>query len=95
MGRTTLARGLNLGKPSHYRTHAGAEVDLVVEKADGEILAVEIKRTLSPKLTPGLMESVATLEADRGVIIIPEGESYPLSKTVTAMGLRSYLRIVS
>lgn len=80
---------------SHYRTHAGAEVDLVVEKADGEILALEIKRTLSPKLTPGLVESMTTLKADRAVIIIPEGASYPLSKTVTAMGLRPFLEIVS
>ena len=79
---------------SHYRTHAGAEVDLVIERADGEILAVEIKRTLSPKLTPGLVESMETLKADRGVIVIPEGESYPLSKTVTATGLRSFLETI-
>ena len=77
---------------SHYRTHAGAEVDLVIEKADGEILAVEIKRTLSPKLTPGLVESMETLKADRAVIIMPKGDAYPLSKTVTAMGLMSFLR---
>ena len=40
---------------SHYRTHAGAEVDLVIEQPDGKISAVEIKRTLSPKVTPGLI----------------------------------------
>ena len=80
---------------SHYRTHAGAEVDLAIEKADGEILAVEIKRTLSPKLTPGLVGSMETLKADRGVIVIPEGESYPLSKTVTATGLLSFLKTIS
>lgn len=76
---------------SHYRTHAGAEVDLVIEQTDGRILAIEIKRTLSPKVTPGLVESMKTLGAKRGVIIIPEGESYPLSKTVTASGLRHFL----
>ncbi|MEZ5277050.1 MAG: ATP-binding protein [Opitutaceae bacterium] len=80
---------------THYRTHAGAEVDLVIEKAGGEILAVEIKRTLSPKLTPGLVESMDTLEADRGVILIPGGRSYPLSKTVTATGLVSFLETLS
>lgn len=76
---------------SHYRTHAGAEVDLVIEKPDGEILAVEIKRTLSPKVTPGLVESMETLQASQAVIIIPQGASFPLSKTVTAIGLRSFL----
>jgi len=76
---------------SHYRTHAGAEVDLVIEQADGQILAVEIKRTLSPKVTPGLAESMNTLKADRGFIVIPRGESYPLSERVAASGLTAFL----
>lgn len=87
-----LAKGANA---SHYRTHAGAEVDLVIEQADGQILAVEIKRTLSPKLTPGLVESMETLQASRGVIVIPEGEPYSLSKSVSAMGLLSLLKTLS
>jgi len=77
---------------SHYRTHAGAEVDLVIEQARGQILVVEIKRTLSPKVTPGLVESMKTLQAHRAVILIPGGEPYPLSKTVTASGLTPFFR---
>jgi predicted AAA+ superfamily ATPase len=80
---------------SHYRTHAGAEVDLVIEQADGQITAVEIKRTLSPKVTPGLVESMETLRADRGFMVIPRGDPYPLSKTVTAIGLVNFLRTLS
>jgi predicted AAA+ superfamily ATPase len=78
-------------RASHYRTHAGAEVDLVIELADGEVVVVEIKRTLSPKLTPGLIESMATLGSKRGFMVIPEGENFPLSKTVRASGLRTFL----
>jgi predicted AAA+ superfamily ATPase len=76
---------------SHYRTHAGAEVDLVMEHPGGEVVAVEIKRTLSPKLSPGLLECMTTLEADRGVIVIPEGETFPRSETVCAFGLSEFL----
>lgn len=76
---------------NHYRTQAGAEVDLVLEKPDGEMLAVEIKRTLSPKVTPGLVESMATLGSKKGVIVMPEGEAYPLSNNVVAMGLKQFL----
>lgn len=76
---------------SHYRTQAGAEVDLVIELPDGKISCVEIKRTLSPKLTPGLIESMKTLGADHGAIVIPAGNSYPLSKTVTAISLTEFL----
>ncbi len=83
-----LPKGANV---SHYRTHAGAEVDLVIEQPNGEVLTVEIKRTLSPKITPGLVESMATLASKRAVIVIPEGNPYPLSESVTAIGLRPFL----
>lgn len=79
---------------SHYRTHAGAEVDLVIEEADGRISAIEIKRTLSPKVTPGLIESMETLRVDRGFIVIPKSASYPLSRTVTAIGLADLLQTI-
>jgi hypothetical protein len=65
-----------------------------LEEPDGKISAVEIKRTLSPKVTPGLIESMETLRADRGFIVIPQGDSYPLSKTVTAIGLADYLQTI-
>jgi predicted AAA+ superfamily ATPase len=77
---------------SHYRTHAKAEVDLVLENSAGEITAIEIKRTLSPKLTPGFLESTTTLGAHRGYYIIPDGDAYPLSESVEAVSLRDFLQ---
>lgn len=79
-----LPRG---ARASHYRTHAGAEVDLVIEMANKQTLVVEIKRTLSPRVTPGLNESMATVQAHHGYILIPEGEPFPLSNSITASGL--------
>jgi hypothetical protein len=76
---------------SHYRTQAGAEVDLVLEYPDGEIHAIEIKRTLSPKLTPAFSESLRTLGATKATYLIPQGETFPLSKDVDAMSLPSFL----
>ena len=76
---------------SHYRTQAGAEVDLVLESPSGEIHAIEIKRTLSPKLTPAFLESMKTLGAIRGTFLIPQGESYPLSESVAATSLSGFL----
>lgn len=78
-------------RASHYRTQAGAEVDLVLEHADGEIHAIEIKRTLSPKLTPAFRESMITLGATRGTYLTPAGETFPLSEQVTAMSLPGFL----
>lgn len=76
---------------SHYRTHAKAEVDLVLESSSGDTIAVEIKRTLSPKLTPAFVESMETLGAARGYYIIPDGDSYPLSPKVDAVSLLEFL----
>ena len=76
---------------SHYRTHAGAEVDLVLETSGGEVTAIEIKRTLSPKLTPGFLESMQTLGASRGYYLIPEGDAFPLSASVEAQSLAQFL----
>ena len=76
---------------NHYRTHAGAEVDLVLENSSGETVALEIKRTLSPKLTPGFLESMKTLQATQGYFIIPHGETFPLSESVTAISLADFL----
>ncbi len=79
-------------RASHYRTHAGAEVDLVLEHANGEIHAIEIKRTLSPKLTPAFRESMTTLGATKGTYLMPAGEAFPLSDEVNAVGLLPFLQ---
>lgn len=80
---------------SHYRTHAGAEVDLVLENSLGETIALEIKRTLSPKLTPGFIESMKTLQASQAYYLIPHGETYSLSESVTAISLAEFLKLLS
>ncbi len=76
---------------SHYRTQAGAEVDLVLKTTGAEVITIEIKRTLSPKLSAGFLESFKTLQATRGYFITPGEDSYQLSETVTVMGLREFL----
>ncbi|HRQ88386.1 MAG TPA: DUF4143 domain-containing protein [Bacteroidia bacterium] len=80
---------------SHYRTHAGAEVDIVLEFSDGRTFAIEIKRTISPRLTPAFRESMETLGAVRGIYLMPQGDGFPLSETVRAMPLADFLRELS
>lgn len=82
-------------RASHYRTHAGAEVDLVLEFTDGEVLAIEIKRSLSPKLGRAFHESMNAVGASRGIYLMPKGESFPLSNLVEAMSLSSFLTELS
>ncbi|CAN5559102.1 ATP-binding protein [soil metagenome] len=76
---------------SYYRTQAGAELDLVLENAKGEIHAIEIKRTLSPTLSRSLIESMNTIGATTTTIIMPGGSAFPLAENINAMSLYSYL----
>jgi uncharacterized protein len=75
----------------HYRTRSGAELDLVLQSPSGEITAVEIKRTLSPKISRGYTESFNSLQAARGYFIIPKGDRFPLSKETSAINLADFL----
>jgi predicted AAA+ superfamily ATPase len=85
---SSLPRGV---VASHYQTHAGAEVDLVLSLPDGRTHAIEIKRTLSPKVTPALKESMITIKADRATIIMPAGKPFALTSTINAMSLSDML----
>ncbi|WP_192347532.1 ATP-binding protein [Algoriphagus sp. Y33] len=74
-----------------YRTHQGAECDLLLVKNGQVKTAIEIKNTLSPKLTKGLQISMEDTGAEEGVVICRIDQGFPLSAKVKAMGLREFL----
>ena len=74
-----------------YRTHQGAECDLLLVKNGVVKTAIEIKNTLSPKLTKGLQITMEDTGAEEGIVICRIGEGYPLSDKVRAMGLQEFL----
>lgn len=75
-----------------YRTHQGAECDLLLVKNGKVKTAIEIKNTISPKITKGLQISMEDTEAEEGVVICRIDQGYPLSQKVKAMGLREFLK---
>ncbi|MEB2783508.1 ATP-binding protein [Algoriphagus persicinus] len=74
-----------------YRTHQGAECDLLLVKNGQVKTAIEIKNTLSPKLTKGLQISMEDTGAENGFVICRIEKGFPLSAKVKAMGLREFL----
>lgn len=70
-----------------YRTSGGAEVDLVLSWPDGGVWAVEVKRSLAPKLERGLRSALADLAPQRSFVVYPGEERYRLSADVEAIGL--------
>lgn len=73
---------------SFYRTSAGAEVDLVIEHANGQTWAIEIKRSLSAKVSRGFHTARQDLNPDRTFVAYAGDECYPMAKGVEAIGVR-------
>jgi len=71
--------------PYFYRTAAGAEVDLLLVPKNSAPIAVEIKHSLSPKISIGLRSAMADLECRRGFIVYPGSEAYQMSESITAL----------
>lgn len=70
-----------------YRTHAGAEMDLVLTEGGTPKIGFEIKRSLTPKPTAGLYQSMKDLGLNKAFVIYPGTEVYPLSPKITAIPL--------
>lgn len=79
-------------RASYYRTSAQAEIDLVLEGPRKQILAIEVKRSLSPVLSKGYHLGFADIGATAGYVIMPEGDRFPLSRKVEAVPLREFVR---
>ena len=73
-------------RPYFYRTHAGAEIDLVLDTSSARI-PVEIKHTLAPKPSRGFFEAVKDLGCEGGFIVYPGKERYPLGNGIEAIPL--------
>ena len=72
---------------SFYRTSSGAEVDLVLAWPDGREWAIEVKRTLAPKLERGLRSALADIEPERSFVVYPGEERFALGSEVEAIPL--------
>ena len=78
-----------------YRTLAGAEIDLVILGKKNKIFAFEIKYSLSPKIEKGFSIGFEDLACQKGFIVYPGEEYYPLKKNVFALPIKMLPQIIS
>lgn len=74
-------------RANFYRTAAGAEIDLLLTLPGGGLWAVEIKRSLQPKLERGFHHACSDLAPARRLLVYPGDEPYPLAEGVEVMSL--------
>ena len=75
-----------------YRTSGGAEVDLLLAWPGGELWAIEVKRSLSPKVERGFHAACQDLGAARKLVVYPGRESFALGHEVQAVPLHALCR---
>jgi len=75
-----------------YRTHGGAETDLVLSQPGGKKAVIEIKYSVDPTPSRGFYESAEDLKPDYQYIIIPEGESWMRNERQKVSGLAHFLQ---
>lgn len=78
-----------------YRSSSGAEVDLLLAWPNGELWAIEIKRSLAPKLERGFHSACADLKPARKLVIYPGTETYRLAEDIEAMNPLSAALLVA
>jgi len=70
-----------------YRSSGGAEVDLLLQWPGGDLWAIEIKRSLSPKVERGFHAACTDLKPTLKMVVYPGNEHYPLGHDVQAIPL--------
>ena len=74
-------------EPSFYRTSGGAEIDLVLRWPDGREWAIEVKRSLSPTPSRGMLSAVEDIGPERSFIVYPGDDRFRVAKEIEVIGL--------
>jgi hypothetical protein len=87
-------------KPSRYdayfyrtRSAAAAEIDLILAKGLNVDIAIEIKYSLTPKLTRGSTNAINEVSPRMTWIVYPGQESYPIKKDVWTLPINQIAKI--
>jgi hypothetical protein len=73
-----------------WRTHTGAELDLLIVRG-GRRLGFEFKRTTAPAATASMHAALATLRLDRLVVVHPGARTFPIAPKIQAIALARLL----
>lgn len=71
-----------------YRTSGGAEIDLLLSWPNGSLWAIEIKRSLSPKLERGFHAACADLQPTKKFVVYSGAERYRMTADIEAISLK-------
>jgi predicted AAA+ superfamily ATPase len=76
----------------YYRTHDGAETDVVLEKVNKVVACIEIKYSNAPILSKGFYIGLQDLKCKSGFVITPASEDYVNGQGVRFCSLMDFLK---
>jgi len=75
-----------------YRTHNGAEADVVLVKGNQPIACIEIKLSTSPQVSRGFYEVIKDLKTSQNFVIMPSGDSFPINEQTSCYNLTEFIQ---
>lgn len=78
-----------------YRSSGGAEIDLILVWPNGDLWAIEIKRSLMPKLERGFYSACNDLQPARKYVVYAGEEQYPIANDIEAISLTGLCRLLA
>lgn len=80
---------------SFYRASGGAEIDLILTLPGREPWAIEIKRSLEPRLSKGFHHACADVRPEAKFVVYPGGERFKMSKDVEAINVAELAHLLA
>lgn len=80
---------------SYYRSSNQAEIDLIIEKTNQEVWAIEVKRSIAPSLSAGFHSACEDIQATRKFVIYSGKDRFLIKGEVEVIGLAEFLKMVA
>lgn len=77
-----------------YGTASGAEIDLIIKFPDGRLFAIEIKRSVAPRVGYGFYEVCKDIKPTERYVVYDGKEKIPLKDNVYAIGSWELMQII-
>ena len=78
-----------------YRTGGGAEIDLLLAWPDGRLWAIEVKRSLNPRVERGFHVACEDLVPARKLVVYPGADRFRLAPDIEAVPLGDLMKELS
>ena len=80
--------------PSYYRSSNQAEIDLILERNNQEVWAIEVKRSIAPSLSAGFHNACADIGATKKWVIYSGKERFPVKNETDVIGLIEFMSLI-